>query len=60
MAVENEKRPRELEKINVARVRLAPLDADPTDLEDGDIWYHGPSDTIKCRLNGVTKTITAA
>lgn len=60
MAVENEKRVREAEKFNVERLRLAPLTVAPSNLEDGDVWYDAPSDTLKCRLNGVTKTITAA
>lgn len=60
MAVENDKRVREIEKLNCQRIKLAPLTAAPTDLEDGDVWYDATSDTLKCRLNGVTKTITAA
>jgi len=60
MAVENDKRVRESAKFNVERLRLAPLTAAPADLEDGDVWYDATSDTLKCRLNGVTKTITTA
>lgn len=60
MATENEKRPNEFEKVNASRIRLAPQTAAPANLEDGDIWYDGPSDTLKARLNGVTVTITTA
>ena len=42
------------------RINLESLATDPTDLLDGDMWHNSTSDTIKVRLNGVTKTITTS
>lgn len=57
MALENDKKVIELNKANVAQLRLAPLDADPDDLQDGDVWYRGDTDKLHVRVNGVTKEV---
>lgn len=32
--------------------------ADPTDVDDGDMWVNSTSGLLKVRVGGVTKTVT--
>lgn len=58
MAQENLLKQQEFNKVNVRQLRLIPLDADPVDLKDGDVWYRGDTDVFHGRVAGVTKTFT--
>ena len=58
MAQEDDKRQQEWNKVNVQQLRLIALDADPADLQDGDMWYRGDTDVLHVRVDGVTKAIT--
>lgn len=60
MALEDTQQQVEWNKVNVQQIRLAALDADPTDLKDGDMWHRGDLNTIRVRLNGSTVTLTTA
>ena len=46
--------------VRVLKLHLIPLTADPTDLEDGDVWHRGDLNTIRARLNGATVTVTVS
>ena len=49
--------------INIARcqkLHLEPLTADPSNLEDGDLWYRSDLDTFRARKNGATVTVTVS
>lgn len=39
------------------QVRLFPIGATPSRLEDGDMWYNGTTDVLHVRVNGVTRSI---
>lgn len=58
MAQEDKTRQQEFNKVNVRQLRLIPLDADPVDLTDGDVWHRGDTDVVHIQLNGVKKTFT--
>ena len=58
MAQEDDKRQQEWNKVNVQQLRLIELDADPADLQYGDMWYRGDTDVLHVRVDGVTKAIT--
>jgi len=58
MAQEDLTRQQEFNKVNIQQVRLIPLDADPVDLVDGDVWHRGDTDSVHIQLNGVRKTFT--
>lgn len=58
MAQVNPLKQQELNKINVRQLRLIPLDADPVDLTDGDLWYRGDTDVLHLRVAGATKAVT--
>ena len=58
MAQENPQLQQEWNKVNVQQLHLIPLDADPIDLRDGDLWYRGDTDVVHVRVAGVTKAIT--
>ncbi|TDI97042.1 MAG: hypothetical protein E2O29_02050 [Deltaproteobacteria bacterium] len=55
---ENPQLQQEWNKVNVQQMHLIPLDADPDDLRDGDMWYRGDTDVLQVRVDGVTKAIT--
>jgi len=58
MAQENPQAQQEWNKVNIQQLHLIPLDADPTDLRDGDLWYRGDTDTVHVQVDGVKKTFT--
>ena len=58
MAQEDPKRIVELNKVNAQQLRLVALDADPVDLQDGDMWYRGDTDVLHVRVAGATKAVT--
>ncbi len=61
MAQADEKKQVELNKANVQLLKLAPLDADPVDVENGDIWYVAAAvNKFRKRQNGVSKDLDAA
>lgn len=47
-------------RFNLHTVNLEGLTADPTDVQDGDVWYRSDVPALKCRINGVTKTVTVS
>ncbi len=58
MAQVDPKKQQEWNRVNVQQLKLVPLDADPADLTDGDVWYRGDTDVVHVRVNGATKTFT--
>ncbi len=60
MAQADPSRQQEFNKVNVQKLKLIGLDADPVDLVDGDVWHRDDLNTIRVRLNGATVTITTS
>ena len=58
MAQEDTQLQQEWNKVNIQQMHLIPLDADPVDLRDGDMWYRGDTDVLHVRVAGVTKAVT--
>ena len=46
-------------RINLYTVNLKGLTADPTDVQNGDIWFRSDINSLRIRINGVTYQIDA-
>ena len=57
MAQQDAQRQNEFNKVNVQKLSLIPLDADPLDLGEGDMWCRGDTHVVHLYLNGVIETI---
>lgn len=60
MAIIDPKRVMDFDKVNVDKLHLNPLSADPSDIEEGDLWYRGDTHALMLRINGSTKTVTVS
>ena len=60
MAQQDDKKVVDFNKVNTRKLHLEPLDADPADLRDGDMWYRGDTDVLHVYVNGAVKTVTVA
>jgi len=45
------------DRVEADRVRLTPLDADPADAVDGDVWYNADDGVIRVKVGATTKTV---
>ena len=50
----------EFNKVKVNVINLNPLDADPDELQEGDLWYRGDLHEVRVYLNGSVETLTTA
>jgi len=44
--------------IQIHGVQIPILSADPSTLQNGDMWYNTTSNSLKCRKGGATVTVT--
>lgn len=60
MAAVNDKKVVEFNRIVADKLNLNPLDADPSDLQEGDLWYRGDTHALRLRLASSTVTVTVS
>ena len=56
----NPQEQREFNRPRLERLHLIPLDADPADAQNGDIWYNGTTDKFRKREADTNKDLDAA
>ena len=44
----------------ISGFRILVVSSDPSNLEDGMMWYNTTSNTLKVRVNGSTVTVTTS
>lgn len=57
MAQQDPQRQNEFIKVNVLKLSLIPLTADPLDLGEGDMWCRGDTHVVHVYLNGAIETL---